>query len=467
MNSSQKLLKLKELLNDLNKKTFTTENQIIASWSETPTEIRPVRASLPSVPLSLSQDFSLYLSLIEKPINLLFSLDQFVFEFSKKTYQQKKTGEFFQQLKERKKLSMFYGDLTRKQLVNVFYKVQKNKGYFAKNFLSLLERRLDVVIYRSGLTKTIAEARQLIKHQKILVNHKILNVPSAVLNPGDVIEITQKKKPEISNVLVNEFYTKTRKPCSQSLGDFVNTNSFKFVNKSISTNYSKLFCNLFIQEICTRIKLRAYWDFNRNFFLTTPTVFSSKTSQFEVSIPKIETSILTMFKWKAFSKKKNVSLTSQTLKKQNQFFSNYATGGCLQKHPFIWNQNLSKIKTIFFYKKLKSATDISTSQSDKKHFKSLHLTKLKRVKFKKNFLFFLKHLENSKKFLNLMLLVNKFLLRKSNFKLAISKKLNFRVIRPMHIEISYNTLSMIYLYSPQRINFPFAINLDLISRSLG
>ena len=71
---------------------------------------------------NIFKNLSLYLSIIEKPINLLFSIDQFIFEFSKKTYQQKKSGEFFQQLKERKKLSLFYGHLTKKQLINLFNK---------------------------------------------------------------------------------------------------------------------------------------------------------------------------------------------------------------------------------------------------------------------------------------------------------------------------------------------------------
>ena len=57
--------------------------------------------------VDLSKDFLLYFSIIKKPLNLLFSMDQFLFEFSKKKYQQKKTGEFLQQLKERKKLSFF------------------------------------------------------------------------------------------------------------------------------------------------------------------------------------------------------------------------------------------------------------------------------------------------------------------------------------------------------------------------
>ena len=88
-------------------------------------------------PHELSKDLPLFLSLIEKPLNLLFSIDQFVFEFSKTTYQQKKNGDFFQQLKERKKLSLFYGHLTRKQIVNLFKKAEKIKGYFSRNLFSL------------------------------------------------------------------------------------------------------------------------------------------------------------------------------------------------------------------------------------------------------------------------------------------------------------------------------------------
>lgn len=116
--------------------------------------------------VEMSKNVSLFFSLIEKPINLLFSIDQFIFEFSKKTHQQRKAGDFFHQLKERKKLSLFYGHLTRKQIFNIFTKAKKNKGSFSKNILCLLEKRLDVVLYRSGLAKTIAESRQLVKHKK-------------------------------------------------------------------------------------------------------------------------------------------------------------------------------------------------------------------------------------------------------------------------------------------------------------
>ena len=89
--NSQKLVKLNYLLQ--NSKISTTSSL----WKQ-----KERSESEAQKAVDLSKDVSLYVSLVKKPINLLFSLDQFVFEFSKKTYQQKKTGEFFQQLKERK-----------------------------------------------------------------------------------------------------------------------------------------------------------------------------------------------------------------------------------------------------------------------------------------------------------------------------------------------------------------------------
>ena len=84
LNNSEKLLKLNYLLQN-SKITVTSKLSRFPEFSS-----------------NLSKDLPFYLSLIEKPINLLFSSDQFFFEFSKKTYQQKKTGEFFQQLKKEK-----------------------------------------------------------------------------------------------------------------------------------------------------------------------------------------------------------------------------------------------------------------------------------------------------------------------------------------------------------------------------
>lgn len=492
MNSSYKLLKLKELLQNSKSRTFISENPLINFSDDISKTVSPQ-----SLGVTLSKDLSLYLSLIEKPINLMFSMDQFVFEFSKKTYQQKKTGEFFQQLKERKKLSFFYGDLTKKQLVNIFNKVKNSKGSFSKNVFSQLERRLDVLLYRSGLTRTISEARQLIKHEKIFVNKKIMNIPSFLLNPGDVIEITQKTKEILNTQLLNlvtlgkfrdnkrhypkiagDFYSKFTKTLNKRVDKFGKSNlsAVSSFNKLPVFYQSKVFCNFLIQFICRQIKLRTYWNINKNKI----SFYNRIREENKKKCPTYENLLLTVLKWKSIPGKKNFrKFTNKLLGKNSSLVSKrknsqknfYANQGCLQKKPLFWNRKFSFLKNKKIESTLNSQSlpnnQISYYQSDKKHLKSLNLKKQNLVFYRKSFLLFLKHLENSPKFTNLVSLnMKKALFKKYSSKSWFSKKLTFRVIKPMHIEISYSLLNLAYLYSPQRLNFPFPIDIDLIYRSL-
>jgi ribosomal protein S4 len=499
-NPISKLIKLKYLLENSENQGFVLSHSF-QEWNnhdfkgslENQNFVKKTSSQL--INYDLSKDFSLYLSLVEKPINLLFSMDQFVFEFSKKTYQQKKTGEFFQQLKERKKLSLFYGNLTQKQILNLFNQVKKNKGYFAKNVFSLLERRLDVVLYRTGLTKTIAEARQLIRHKKILVNQKIINVPSLLLTPGDFISVTQKTEDVLSNQLINSLKTKGQnqnfervKNHSRIFGNFYSklkkTLDFSFVVEKTgeslkSKNFgsilennrkenfqSKLLCNFWMELLCLKIKTRSYW------FSTNKINGENSCSKNFILDKNRKKSCLTMFKWKFFSHKKNSRKSLQVKRNSNSEQNLFANTGCLQKKPIFWSLSNSRQpkKVSFKYsQKLESLTEQTFhSHSGKKHVKIGNFKKKNLALHRKNFLLFFKHLENYKKFTTrVSLSVKKFLLNKSFYKQKFgSKNLTFRLLRPLNIEVSYNLLNFIYLYSPQKVNFPFSMDLDLIKRSL-
>lgn len=97
------------------------------------------------------------------------------------------------QLREKQKLRRIYGILER-QFKNYFKKATRLKGSTGENLLKLLERRLDNVVYRMGFASTRAEARQLVNHKAILVNEKIVNIPSYLLLPGDVVTVREKSK---------------------------------------------------------------------------------------------------------------------------------------------------------------------------------------------------------------------------------------------------------------------------------
>ena len=102
-------------------------------------------------------------------------------------------SEYGTQLREKQKIRRIYGVL-EKQFHNYYTLAAKQKGSTGENLVALLERRLDNVIYRMGFASTRAEARQLVSHKAILVNDKLVNIPSYLVSPGDVLSIRQKSR---------------------------------------------------------------------------------------------------------------------------------------------------------------------------------------------------------------------------------------------------------------------------------
>lgn len=97
------------------------------------------------------------------------------------------------QLREKLKIKRYYGVL-EKQFKLCYKNAARLKGATSSNLMSLLERRLDNVVYRIGFATTRAEARQLVSHKSILVNDKVVNIPSFLVSPGDVISVRSKAR---------------------------------------------------------------------------------------------------------------------------------------------------------------------------------------------------------------------------------------------------------------------------------
>jgi small subunit ribosomal protein S4 len=97
------------------------------------------------------------------------------------------------QLREKQKLRRIYGVLER-QFRNYYKEASRLKGSTGENLLQLLETRLDNVVFRMGFGSTRAEARQLVNHKAILVNGKIVNIPSYKVRPDDVVSVREKSR---------------------------------------------------------------------------------------------------------------------------------------------------------------------------------------------------------------------------------------------------------------------------------
>src|SRR5690606_17109348 len=108
--------------------------------------------------------------------------------------QGKKMSEYGLQLREKQKAKFIYGML-EKPFRNLFARAQKMKnGTAGENLITLLELRLDNVIFRLGFARTRKEARQIVDHKHVLVNGKCVNIPSYTVKAGDTIEIKEKVK---------------------------------------------------------------------------------------------------------------------------------------------------------------------------------------------------------------------------------------------------------------------------------
>lgn len=108
--------------------------------------------------------------------------------------QGKKLSEYGLQLREKQKAKFIYGVL-EKPFRNLFARAKKMKtGTAGENLMTLLELRLDNVIFRLGFARTRKEARQIVDHKHVLVNGKTVNIPSYTVKAGDTIEIKEKFK---------------------------------------------------------------------------------------------------------------------------------------------------------------------------------------------------------------------------------------------------------------------------------
>ena len=105
----------------------------------------------------------------------------------------KKMSEYGLQLREKQKAKFIYGVL-EKPFHNYYERADQMKGMTGQNLMTILESRLDNVVFRLGFARTRKEARQIVDHKFVTVNGKQVNIPSYLVKAGDVIEIKEKCK---------------------------------------------------------------------------------------------------------------------------------------------------------------------------------------------------------------------------------------------------------------------------------
>ncbi len=129
----------------------------------------------------------------------IFGADKY---FEKKNYppgmhgqskKRAKQSEYSVQLQEKQKVKYTYGILER-QFSRLFELASRKEGITGENLLRLIESRLDNTVYRMGIAPSRAAARQVVGHRHISVNGKMVNIPSYLLKPGDIISVRERSK---------------------------------------------------------------------------------------------------------------------------------------------------------------------------------------------------------------------------------------------------------------------------------
>lgn len=105
-----------------------------------------------------------------------------------------KVSDFGLQLKAKQKLKGYYGNLTEKQFSRTYTEAARRKGNTSENLISLLESRLDAVVYRAKFVPTVFAARQFVNHGHVQVNGKRVNIASYRVQPGDVVTVREKSR---------------------------------------------------------------------------------------------------------------------------------------------------------------------------------------------------------------------------------------------------------------------------------
>lgn len=149
----------------------------------------------------------------------------------------RKMTEWGRQLREKQKLRFLFG-ISEKQLGNYFAKAIRQKGNTAENLVKLLEKRLDNVIYRMGLAPTRASARQLVGHNHVKVNGKIVNVPSYQVQTNEIIGFARestKKVPAVETAMSRtDFITPVWMETVNDTGKVISDPSTEDVEKQIN-----------------------------------------------------------------------------------------------------------------------------------------------------------------------------------------------------------------------------------------
>ena len=368
----------------------------------------------------------------------------------------KTRSEYGNKLRESRKLSLFYGNLSKKYLQKVFQRCSSSPSRTTEKIFLSLESRLDVVLYRAGFFESVVAAKQMIRTGGITVNKKKIISPGYIVIPGDIVSVSGKKNKKaalpfsLRNTIACKKESNWRFGADSHLLSLIElkkaTLFLKFMNKVLNL---KLLYNKSSDIIA---------KFNKNNKLTA---FNYFVQSFTL-IPKKDTRAIFQVNAKNDSILISKGIPSNSLLRQERDTSKKGLNGTQSANGL---RNNSKSKVSGTEEKSKKRSMI-TSFFSRKQFKSKQSFACSDNNLKvSNNLVFSNYLLNFKKQLvGLQKKSNCFFRQKNQqfFKdqsFFVSKR-----AKALHLEVSYRSLTIVFLFPPQRICFPNFINLPVVYR---
>ncbi len=504
-----KLLKIKLNFNKTLKKPFTYNTILKNSISKSLLNNKLLeQISLKNISFSEAQNKNANFTnlennfFIKKNNNSLFSMDMIKSEFEKK---QTRNSYFKNKLKEKKNLSILYGNISSNLIKKKIHKACKiSKNYtFDKNdifsffdnkkvsknsvknlhkntyklytlnyhFITLLESRLDVILYRAKFFPTIKSAKKWISYSRILVNSKCINIPSYILNFGDIVSIKKKNKKILANNIL-KFYIKdnvvninkklTKIPIKKN-NLFSNFLTFNLIYYWFKCNLKNKINALQKKKnviLCNKFYLKnRYLIPNFYFILLKNQIKPINKFLLSLNINKL---FLT-YKINLFL---NTQIYAEYETKKNLYFF-FEKHNLNNKFEILLNIVNRKI-IIQFQKIITSLLNNNFYKAQKNDTKNIITKQMVNNVKKYDLLFFLK----LKKFFFASLpSENKYLQTTSeaakNWETHKREKKTLNNFKPLNLEISYKTLTIIHLYPSQKIIFPCSLDLAVLTKNFA
>jgi ribosomal protein S4 len=311
------------------------------------------------------------------PFQFLFSLDEIKNSLSKGQRRLQRESEFKVRLREKRKIALLYGNLTSRELERDFRKAFNSSGRSLDNLLLILESRLDVTLFRLGFHRSIPAARQCVVHGGVVVNRRILTVPSYKVKAGDILSIHPQSERRVRDQMVNSWMRESF-TLSENLANSTGENSFP--SRRVSTP----------------------WRFH-----LSPTLLKGIWNQ--RSIPALSLHELPSL------------FTQEEEKDRNRLSQDSSKGSSLSLSEGIFRRLGAK--------RFSAPRTLSLKRKDSPPTSTRGLTPRGEI---------------------------------------LSKSRTFLIspMKPLHLEVSYKSLTGIVLFSPQKLTFPVTVNPDLVREQI-